>query len=125
MAWGFGLHEALDQFGALFGPLVVAAVLASRGNYRTAFAVLLVPAIVTLTLLVIARFLYPRPRRHGGQCSKYRGSRIAPHLSGFISLEQLLSRLDSRIFSLIAYHFQKASAIQPRGYRSFIPWQWQ
>ncbi len=21
--WGFGLHEALDQFGALFGPLVV------------------------------------------------------------------------------------------------------
>jgi hypothetical protein len=44
--WGFGLHEALDQFGALFGPLVVAFVLASRGSYRTAFAVLLVPAIV-------------------------------------------------------------------------------
>ena len=59
--WGFGLHEALDQFGALFGPLVVAGVLASRGNYRNAFAVLLVPAVMTLILLVIARFLYPRP----------------------------------------------------------------
>lgn len=54
--WGFGLHEALDQFGALFGPLVVAGVLASRGSYRTAFAVLVVPAVVTLTFLVIARF---------------------------------------------------------------------
>jgi predicted MFS family arabinose efflux permease len=26
--WAFGLHEALDQFGAMFGPLVVSAVLA-------------------------------------------------------------------------------------------------
>ncbi len=59
--WGFGLHEALDQFGALFGPLVVAAVLAARGNYKTAFAILLVPAIVTLLLLVFARFSYPKP----------------------------------------------------------------
>src|SRR2546421_3905619 len=37
--WGFGVHEALDQFGALFGPLVVAAVLALRGQYQIAFAV--------------------------------------------------------------------------------------
>src|SRR5437868_2006129 len=59
--WGFGLHEALDQFGALFGPLVVAAVLAARGNYKTAFAILLVPAIATLSLLVFARFSYPEP----------------------------------------------------------------
>jgi len=59
--WGFGLHEALDQSGALFGPLAVTGVLASRGSYRTAFAVLIVPAIVALTLLVTARFLYPRP----------------------------------------------------------------
>jgi hypothetical protein len=22
--WGFGVHEALDQFGAMFGPLLVA-----------------------------------------------------------------------------------------------------
>ena len=30
--WVFGLHEALDQFGAMFGPLLVAAVLAHRGE---------------------------------------------------------------------------------------------
>jgi hypothetical protein len=59
--WGFGLHEALDQSGALFGPLIVAAVLAGRGNYHTAFAVLLIPAIMTLSLLVVARVSYPRP----------------------------------------------------------------
>src|SRR5207245_9012335 len=56
--WGFGLHEALDQFGALFGPLVVAAVLAARGNYKTALAILRLPAIAPLSLLVFARFSY-------------------------------------------------------------------
>ena len=41
--WAFGVHEALDQLGALIGPLVAAAVLAIRGDYKIAFALLLVP----------------------------------------------------------------------------------
>ena len=60
--WVFGLHEALDQFGAMFGPLAVAAVLAHRGDYRLAFAVLLVPALINLALVALARLLYPRPQ---------------------------------------------------------------
>src|SRR5580658_4132100 len=43
--WAFGMHEALDQFGAMFGPLLIALVLTlGRGDYRVAFAVLAVPA---------------------------------------------------------------------------------
>jgi MFS family permease len=60
--WAFGLHEALDQFGAMVGPLVVAAVLADRGTYRLAFAVLLIPAVINLCFVIVARFLYPRPQ---------------------------------------------------------------
>src|SRR5947207_12691025 len=61
--WGFGLHEALDQFGALAGPLLVALVLAvSHHDYTLAFAALAVPAAITLTLVVTARACYPRPR---------------------------------------------------------------
>ena len=48
--WAFGLHEGLDQAGALFGPLVVSAVLSFRGEYRSAFAVLFLPAAATLCL---------------------------------------------------------------------------
>src|SRR5579871_5887587 len=59
--WAFGLHEALDQFGAMFGPLAVAGVLAHNGSYRQAFAVLLVPAVINLSLVLIARWLYPKP----------------------------------------------------------------
>jgi hypothetical protein len=39
--WGFGIHEALDQFGAIFGPLLVALILFHHGQSREAFAVLL------------------------------------------------------------------------------------
>ncbi len=61
--WGFGLHEALDQVGAVAGPLLVAAVLAAGGGYRTAFAVLAAPAVVALATLLLARLSYPSPRR--------------------------------------------------------------
>ncbi|HEX9270636.1 MAG TPA: MFS transporter, partial [Candidatus Binatia bacterium] len=53
--WVFGLHEALDQIGAVIGPLIVTAVLYFKGTYRVGFAVLLVPAILALSVLVAAR----------------------------------------------------------------------
>lgn len=59
--WTFGIHEACDQFGAMFGPLVVALVLARHGSYHEAFAVLLVPALINLALVWTARWLYPKP----------------------------------------------------------------
>jgi hypothetical protein len=31
--WAFGVHEALDQLGALIGPLIAAGVLYARGQY--------------------------------------------------------------------------------------------
>jgi len=107
--WGFGLHEALDQLGALIGPLAVAFVLARRGGYREAFAVLLIPALVTLALVMVARFMYPRPEdfeRHTGEL----------HGEGF-SREYWIYLVAAALvaagfadFQLIAYHFQKADA---------------
>lgn len=59
--WAFGVHEALDQFGALFGPLAAAGIYAWRGDYRLAFAMLLIPALIMLSLLAAARLTYPHP----------------------------------------------------------------
>jgi MFS family permease len=61
IGWAFGLHEGLDQAGALIGPLVLAVILAHRGEYRIAFATLLIPACITAVLIVVTKFLYPRP----------------------------------------------------------------
>ncbi len=60
--WVFGLREAMDQLGAMFGPLAVAAVLAHRGGYHAAFAALLLPALICLGLVLATRLAYPRPQ---------------------------------------------------------------
>ena len=108
--WGFGLHEALDQFGALFGPLVVAAVLAARGNYKTAFAILLVPAIVTLLLLVFARFSYPKPEDLEVSVANVQASGL-PRVFWIYLVGAGLVAAGFADFSLMAYHFEKASVI--------------
>ncbi|CAG9267995.1 Major Facilitator Superfamily protein [Paraburkholderia unamae] len=60
--WAFGIHEAFDQFGAMVGPLVVAAIVAAHGNYRFAFAVLAIPASINLCFVALARIAFPRPQ---------------------------------------------------------------
>jgi len=49
----FGINELLDQIGATVGPLLV-AVFVARGGYVAGFGILIVPAIVTLALLIFA-----------------------------------------------------------------------
>lgn len=60
--WGFGLHEAMDQAGAIIGPLIVSCILYYQGTYQMSFAVLLIPALCALSVLTCARLLYPRPQ---------------------------------------------------------------
>jgi MFS family permease len=49
---GFGVHQALDQIGAVAGPLLVAAVVAAVGTIWPAMAVLIIPGAVAILLLV-------------------------------------------------------------------------
>jgi MFS family permease len=61
--WAFALREALDQTGALLGPLVVAAILVIRpGSFRLAYAWLVIPTALSLVVLAISRSLFPDPR---------------------------------------------------------------
>ena len=61
--WAFGLHEALDQSGAVIGPLLASLVLARHGDYKMAFAWLLVPAVITLSIVLAVRLRFPSAGR--------------------------------------------------------------
>jgi MFS family permease len=108
----FGIHEALDQFGALFGPLLVAFVLSRRGDYRIAFAVLLVPALVNLSLLVTARLLYPRPEDLEAHVPNVQAHGL-PRVFWIYMAGAALVAAGFADFQLIAYHFAKVSALDP------------
>lgn len=63
MGWAFGLNEALDQFGAMLGPLIVIVVMYFNGSYQHSFAWLLIPAVCAISLVIVARNLYPHPEK--------------------------------------------------------------
>ena len=59
----FAVQEAMDQTGAVVGPLVVAAMVAVSG-YRLGFAVLAVPAAACLVVVGLLRWAAPHPQEY-------------------------------------------------------------
>jgi MFS family permease len=108
--WAFGLHEALDQFGAMFGPLAVAVILASRRSYQEAFAVLLVPALINLGLVVAARWLYPKPQDLEAPSSPVLSSGL-PRIFWVYLLGAVLIAAGFADYALIAFHFSRADSV--------------
>jgi MFS family permease len=109
--WGFGVHEALDQFGAMFGPLLIALILAvSDQDYKTAFAVLAVPAAIMLSLLAVARLLYPRPQDlEAGPA--HVSTEGLPRVFWIYLAGAALVAVGFADFPIIAYHFQRSGTV--------------
>ncbi|HEY1261600.1 MAG TPA: MFS transporter [Stellaceae bacterium] len=108
--WVFGLHEALDQSGAMCGPLLVAAILAHRGSYHEAFAVLLVPALINLGIVALARRLYPRPQDLEAAAPVALGTRL-PQLYWVYLAGAVLVAAGFADYPLIAYHFGRTGSV--------------
>src|SRR3989442_2624585 len=107
LGWGFGLHQALDQLGAVLGPLVISLVLFAGSGYRTAFAWLLIPALLSMAVLLAARFLFPRPRDFELAPPPLEGTGLAPIFWVYIVAVAFIAA-GYADFPLIAYHFDKA-----------------
>jgi MFS family permease len=111
--WVFGLREALDALGATLGPLIVAAaVFFSAGSYRPAFAVLLVPAVLTLVILTVAQRQYPRPHDLDVPVGRLETTGI-PRVFWLYLAGMGLIAAGYADFPLIAFHFEQASVVPP------------
>jgi predicted MFS family arabinose efflux permease len=110
--WAFGLHEALDQLGALFGPLAIAVVLTLRGDYRLAFAALAIPALINLTLLMLARRTYPHPEDMEVNPPNVQAHGL-PRVFWIYLAGAALVAAGFADFPLVAYHFAQASVVPP------------
>jgi len=109
--WGFGVHEALDQFGAMFGPLLVALILAvSNHDYQLALAALAAPAVVTVTLVLVARRFFPRPQDLSAGPAEVSTSGL-PRVFWVYLAAAALAGAGFADFSLISYHFAQAHTV--------------
>ena len=109
--WAFGLHEALDQAGAMVGPLVAALILFQGKSYRSAFAVLLVSALLCLGIVAIARLVHARgapPEKRPSHLLEAPGSSKAYWI--YLAAGALIAA-GFADFSLIGFHFRKASVV--------------
>jgi len=102
----FGVHEAMDQIGAILGPLIVAGVLAWRDSYEAAFGMLAVPAVLALGTLLIARRTYPNPEALDS------GDNVAdpdglPQAFWLYMVAAGLVAMGFADFPLMAYHFEQ------------------
>lgn len=111
--WGFGLHEAMDQIGALTGPLLVAWVLVSR-SYSGAFSLLAIPAVLALATLVAGRLLYPNPREFGLSHPELPHATRFPRAFIVYVCAAALMAAGFADFPFIAYHFARTGIAQGR-----------
>ncbi|HEU0029083.1 MAG TPA: MFS transporter [Kofleriaceae bacterium] len=105
----FAITEAMDQVGGLLGPLLVAGVLAWRGEtaegFAWAFVILGIPAAIAVAVLLRARSLYPDPRamdRSEPGAHAMLGRRYTIYLVGVALIAVGLAD-----WPLLAYHMER------------------
>ncbi|HXX37757.1 MAG TPA: MFS transporter [bacterium] len=110
--WVFGLREALDATGAMVGPLIVAATVYLRHGYRPGFAVLLIPALLSLVVLLSAWRRYPRPHDLDVRERLPQPTGIPRVFWVYLGGMALIAAAYAD-YPLIAYHFAKAAVVPP------------
>ena len=108
---GFGIHELLDQIGAITGPLLVSAIIFLRGypaGYREAFWIMWVPTILALLMLLSAMIMYPRPKAVTEVGKRTSRRRLSPRFWIFMA-GSMATMLGFLYWGVIAYYGQDAA----------------
>src|SRR5947208_14169787 len=99
---GFGLHAAMDQSGAVLGPLLVATAVARSHHFGPAFLWLAVPALVAFIVLLFALAASP----YKGTPPTAPAEMKLPSVFWIYAGAAGLLALGFVDFPLLAFHFQ-------------------
>ncbi len=107
--WGFGLHAAFDQTGAVLGPLLMFFAVAETNHFGPAFIRLGIPAVLAVVALLLARAFNPvqappPPTTETKAMPRVFWTYVAA--AGFLAC----GFVD---FPLLGFHFQKTGLVAP------------
>src|SRR3989338_881452 len=117
--FGFGLHEAMDQIGALSGPLIFTAVfmILSHGNreanlsdYQKGYSFLWIPFLFLMGSLILAYKRLPNPAANENATQKIAEPEQLSKAFWQYTIFTFFATLGFANFVLISYHF-KATGI--------------
>ena len=105
--FGFGVHAAFDQAGAVMGPLFVAYAVAKTNHFGPAFLWLVVPAVGAFGAMLIARAINPDTEL---KAPKRVDQKLPPVFWTYVAAAGLLA-CGFVDFPLLAFHFQKTGLV--------------
>ncbi len=111
--WGFGLHAALDQTGAVMGPLFVAAMVARTHDFGPALLSLGLPASAMFAALAAARALFPQGAAASPSPEAPRAAAPLPRVFWLYTAAAGLLACGFADFPLLAFHWQQAGIARP------------
>ncbi len=106
----FGIHEALDQTGAMLGPLLVAAMLFFHKGYRASFAVLAVPAVLGLAMLAVTWASYRSPEKLSNAAPELSTKNLPRPFWLLVTSVGCLA-IGYADFALMAFHFKQRAVL--------------
>ena len=116
--FGFGLQEAMDQIGAMAGPLIFMLFFVSLGrrdytavDYRSGYALLWIPFILVMLSLVLAYRLVPHTERFDAAVSKVQPSDNLSKVFWLYALFSFVATAGFANFALLGYHFKSKNIL--------------
>lgn len=112
---GFAYQEFLDQLGAFLGPVMLFVIASVKGTsslfstYRVCFAILGIPAIITIGLVVFSKIKYPNPEMFEKQQEEEQEFRFQKSFV-FYMIAICLFAFGFADFTLITLHAAKVQA---------------
>ena len=107
--WGFGLHGAMDQAGAVIGPIIVTVAVAHTNHFDAGFLWLSVPAVFAMLALLLARAVR---FSKGKPAPALKTEKLPPVFWWYVVAAGLLA-LGFIDFPLLAFHFEKSGLTKP------------
>jgi len=111
--WAFGVHEALDQMGAILGPVLISIVIFYGGGYRFSLGLLMIPASMAFLVLLIAHKHYPAPNELQIPLPTLNKSKLEKGYWCYILAASALGA-GYADFPLIAYHLKHTNLMLER-----------
>ena len=111
---GFGIHEAIDQIGAIIGPLIFTAVFFFKRGYNIGFGILWIPAALTLVFLCMARHKIRHPEKFEPKTTQPTipvSANKIPIKFWWYMLFSFFSILGFANFQILAFHFKVRSVL--------------
>jgi MFS family permease len=112
--WGFGLHAAMDQTGAVAGPVLMFITVGRIHNFAPAFLRLAAPAALAFVAMLAARLAYPTNK---GTPPSRKDTTVLPKVYWIYVAAAGVLALGFLDFPLLSFHFENTKLVT----REIIP----